>query len=87
MLYTLADKTTLTFANSSAESQTVTATTTPAGETVTWASSDEDVATVSSGVVSPEGAGTCTISATTVIQGVTYVKKVSVTVGSTRSKK
>lgn len=81
------DKTTLTFANSSAESQTVTATTTPAGETVTWASSDEDVATVSSGVVSPEGAGTCTISATTVIQGVTYVKKVSVTVGSTRSKK
>lgn len=32
--------------------------------TVTWASSDEDVATVSSGTVSPVGAGACTITAT-----------------------
>ena len=81
------DKSTLTFAGSTADAQTVTATTTPAGETVTWASSNEDVATVASGVVTPVGAGTCTVSATTTIQGVTYVKKVSVTVGSTRSKK
>ena len=84
------DKYTLTFANSSAADQTVTATTSPAGETVTWTSSDEEVATVAAGVVSAAGAGTCTITATTVIQGVTYVKKVSVTVGSeaksTRSK-
>lgn len=76
------DKSTLTFASSAADAQTVTATTTPAGETVTWASSDEEVATVAAGVVTPVGAGTCTISATTVVQGVTYVKKVSVTVGS-----
>lgn len=78
------DKSTLTFASSAADAQTVTATTTPAGETVTWASSDEEVATVAAGVVTPVGAGTCTITATTVVQGVTYVKKVSVTVGSAK---
>lgn len=81
------DKSTLTFASSAADAQTVTATTTPAGETVTWSTSDAEVATVASGVVTPAGAGTCTISATTVIQGVTYVKKVSVTVGSTNTRK
>lgn len=32
--------------------------------TVTWASSDENVATVSGGTVSPVGAGTCVITAT-----------------------
>lgn len=76
------DKYTLTFANSSAADQTVTATTNPAGATVTWASSDEDVATVAAGVVSAAGAGTCTITATMTNQGVTYKKTVSVTVGS-----
>lgn len=81
------DKSTLTFASSAADAQTVTATTSPAGETVTWTSSDTSVATVAAGVVTPAGAGTCTITATTVIQGVTYVQKVSVTVGSTTQSK
>lgn len=84
------DKTTLTFANSSADAQTVTATVKPTGSTVTWKSSDEEVATVSGGVVSPEGAGTCTITASITVQGVTTTKTVAVTVGSeaksTRSK-
>ena len=76
------NKTTLTFANSSAADQTVTATTNPAGATVTWASSNEDVATVAAGVVSPVGAGTCKVTATITVQGVTYKKEVAVTVGS-----
>lgn len=75
------NKTSLTFESSAAEAQSVTATTTPAGQTVTWTTSDSSVATVSSGTVTPVGAGTCTITATTVIQGVTYKKSVEVTVG------
>ena len=76
------DKTTLTFANSSADAQTITATTNPAGETVTWKSSKNTVATVSDGVVTPAGAGTCTITATSVINGQTYEHTIEVTVGS-----
>lgn len=41
----------------------VTATTIPAGETVTWASSDSTVATVSGGTITAVGAGTATITA------------------------
>ena len=56
------DKTTLTFTTTS--TQTITATTTPVDATVTWLSSDENIATVSSaGVVTPVANGTCTISA------------------------
>ena len=49
-----------------AEGSTVTlsATTSPAGETVTWESSDENVATVASGVVSGVAAGSAVITAT-----------------------
>lgn len=44
--------------------ETIVATTTPAGGTVTWSSSDETVATVSGGVVTSTGInGTCTITA------------------------
>ena len=75
------DKTTLTFANSSADPQTITATTVPAGETVTWKSSKTSVATVSNGVVTPAGTGSCTITATSVINGQTYTSTTSVTVG------
>lgn len=42
---------------------TITATTTPAGETVTWTSSDPAVATVDGGVVTAVAAGTATITA------------------------
>lgn len=81
------DKSTLTFANSSADAQALTVTTVPVGETVTWASSDADVATVSSGTVTPVGSGTCTITATSEIDGVTYTATCAVTVGSTTQAK
>lgn len=55
------DKTTLTFATSA--TQTITATTTPIDATVAWVSSDETVATVEAGVVTPIANGTTTISA------------------------
>lgn len=42
---------------------TVTATTDPAGETVTWASADTSVATVSSGVITGVAAGKTTVTA------------------------
>lgn len=80
------NKTSLTFADSSAADQTIIATTTPAGQTVTWKSSDEDVATVAAGVVSPAGEGTCVITATMVYGGLTFIKTVDVTVGSSNSK-
>lgn len=76
------DKSTLTFANSSASTQSITATTSPAGKTVTWKSSNTAVASVSSGTVTPVGAGTCTITASAVIDGVTYKAVTTVTVGS-----
>ena len=41
----------------------ITATTIPAGETVTWTSSDSTVATVSGGTITAVGAGTATITA------------------------
>lgn len=80
------DKTTLTFASSGADAQALTATTAPVGETVTWKSSKSTVATVSSGTVTPAGAGTCTITATSIIDGVTYTAECAVTVGSGNSK-
>ena len=55
------DKTSLAFTTTS--TQTITATTTPIDATVTWLSSDESVATVSAGVVTPDENGTCVISA------------------------
>lgn len=76
------NKSTLTFANSSAATQAITATTSPAGETVTWKSSNTAVATVSNGTVTPVGAGTCTITASAVIDGVTYKAVTTVTVGA-----
>lgn len=43
--------------------QTITATTVPAGKAVSWASSDDSVATVSNGTVTGVANGTCTITA------------------------
>lgn len=56
-----------------AEDATVvlTAITIPAGNTVTWASSDTDVATVSGGTVTGVAAGNCIVTATATISGVT----------------
>lgn len=75
------DKSTLTFANSSADTQTITATV-PSGQTVTWSTSKSSVATVSSGVVTPVGAGTATITGTVTVDGVKYKATCAVTVGS-----
>ncbi len=44
--------------------ETLTATGVPAGETVTWKSDDESVATVENGVVTAVAKGTATITAT-----------------------
>lgn len=58
----------------------LTATTKPAGETVTWASDDTSVATVSSGTVTGVAAGSATITASITVGGVTKTDKCVVTV-------
>lgn len=57
----------------------ITATTTPAGGTVTWESSDETVATVSSGTVTGVAAGTCKIKARVAATGAVAECEVTVT--------
>ena len=74
-------KSEVTFADSSAEAQTITATTVPADAVVTWESDDSTVATVSGGVITPKGAGTCTITATITVDEVDYDADCDVTVG------
>lgn len=58
----------------------LTATTIPAGATVTWVSSDTDVATVSDGTVTGVAAGTATITATVEVDDVEYTASCEVTV-------
>lgn len=70
------DKTTLSVVKDA--TGTITATTTPASGTVTWESSDETVATVSSGTVTGVAAGTCEIIARVAATGA--VAKCAVTV-------
>lgn len=69
------DKSTLTITTTGS----LTATTVPAGGTVTWASSDTDVATVSNGTVTKVAAGTCTVTASVTVNGVTYTASCLVT--------
>ena len=56
------------------------AVTVPAGETITWTSSDSTVATVSGGVVTALKAGTTTITATITVSEVDYTATCAVTV-------
>lgn len=66
---------------------TITATVSPAGSTVTWVSSDKTIATVAAGVITPVKAGTCTVTASITVDGVTYSQDVAVTVeGASKSK-
>ena len=51
---------------------TITATTVPKGQSVTWSTSSGSVATVEDGVVTAVGAGTATITATMTYDGHTY---------------
>ena len=60
--------------------ETLTATTVPAGQTVTWTSSDDTVATVEGGVVTGVAAGTATITASITVDGTNYTDTCSVTV-------
>ena len=63
-------KTALTIHNG--QSGTITASTTPSGKAVTWTSSDTSVATVSNGTVTAKKAGTATITAKFIYNGITY---------------
>jgi hypothetical protein len=59
---------------------TLTAQTNPAGETVTWSSSDTSIATVSGGVVSAVAEGNAIITATITVDGVDYTDTCTVIV-------
>lgn len=61
---------------------TVTATVSPAGSDVTWKSSDTSIATVAAGVITPVKAGTCTVTASITVDGVTYTAYCAVTVAA-----
>lgn len=65
---------------------TVTATVTPAGSAVTWTSSDETIATVAAGVITPVKAGTCTVTASITVDGATYSENCAVTVEAAAKK-
>ena len=52
----------------------------PSDASITWTSSDTDVATVSSGTVTGVAAGTATITASITVSGATYTDSLTVTV-------
>lgn len=64
----------------------VSATVSPVGSTVTWTSSDTSIATVSSGTITPVKAGTCTVTASITVDGVTYSANCAVTVAAAPGK-
>ena len=59
---------------------TLTAETNPAGQSVTWTSSDDTVASVSNGVVTGEAAGNAIITASITVEGVAYTDTCTVVV-------
>lgn len=64
----------------------VSATVSPLGSQVTWTSSDTTIATVSNGTISPVKAGTCTVTASITVDGVTYAANCAVTVAAAPGK-
>ena len=59
---------------------TITATTVPSGQSVTWSTSNDAKATVSNGVITAVSAGTATITATMTYGGHTYTDTCNITV-------
>lgn len=59
---------------------TLTATTIPASQSVTWTSSDDTVASVADGVITAESAGNAIITATITVDGVSYTDTCTVIV-------
>jgi len=59
---------------------TLTASTTPSGQTVTWASGSTSIATVNNGVVTGVSAGNTVITASITVDGVTYTDTCTVVV-------
>lgn len=64
------------------DTATLTSTTTPSGQAVTWTSSDTSVATVSNGTITAKAAGTANITAKFTYNGYTYSKICTVTVSA-----
>lgn len=62
------------------DTATLTAETIPAGQTVTWTSSDSTMASVSGGVVTGEAEGSAIITATITVDGVSYTDTCTVVV-------
>lgn len=62
--------------------ETLIATTVPADASVTWASTDTSVATVSNGVVTAEAAGACVITAKITVDGTSYIDSCNVVVSA-----
>lgn len=62
------------------DTATLTATTLPNGQAVTWVSSDTSVATVSGGTITAKATGTATITAKFTYNGITYSKPCSLKV-------
>lgn len=60
----------------------VTSYVTPAGSTVTWTSSNDEVASVAAGVITGESAGNCIITASITESGVTYSSTLTVVVSA-----
>lgn len=80
------DKSTLSLTVGGATGSLI-ATVSPVGSAVTWTSSDTSIATVSSGTVTAVKAGSCTVTASITVDGVTYVAECAVTVAAQSRKK
>ena len=74
------NKESTTLSLSGTDEETLTAVTVPAGETVTWTTSDDTVAEVAAGVVTAKAQGTATITAKITVDGHDYTDTCSVTV-------